>query len=125
MPHNFKTREAWLNEFTRRARPVFKRAGYPIPEKIRVSVGFTSKGARSSRIGECWDSRCSGDGCFEIFITPKLGCASRIADVHTHELIHAAVGLEEGHGPKFKAAMKALGLGGKATATVPTSDWHA
>lgn len=121
----FKSREAWLNEFTRRARPVFKKAGFPIPSNVRVSVGFTSHGARGKRIGECWADTCSEDGTFEIFITPQIGDASRIADIHTHELIHAAVGLECGHTGDFVKCMKAVGLIGKPTATTAGPDWHA
>lgn len=34
-----------------------------------------------------------------------------------HELIHAALGIEEGHGPNFKRVYKAIGLAGRATAT--------
>ncbi len=124
MPTKIKTREDWLDAFTRDARPAFRKAGFPIPKKVRASVGFTSKGARSNRIGECWDHRASEDGAFEIFIDPKIGDASRIADIHTHELIHAAVGLECGHKGDFVACMKALGLVGKPTATVAGPEWH-
>lgn len=38
-------------------------------------------------------------------------------DVLLHELCHASVGTEEGHGAAFKRAAKAVGLVGKATAT--------
>jgi hypothetical protein len=43
--------------------------------------------------------------------------------VLTHELIHAAVGLECGHKGAFLKAMRALGLEGKATATVAGARW--
>ncbi len=118
------TREAWLNSFVQAARPVFSNAGYPLPDKIRVSVGFTSTGARGKAIGECWSDIASEDGYFEIFIRPNANTDARIADILTHELIHAAVGLEAKHGPVFKAAMAALGLEGKATATVAGEAWY-
>lgn len=124
MPKALKTREAWLNEFTRRARPVFKKHGYEIP-KVRMSVGFTSKGARTNRIGECWTDKASEDGACEIFITPALSDPSRIADILTHELIHAVLGIEVGHKKPFVVAMKALGLTGKPTATIAGPEWHA
>lgn len=120
---NFKTREEWLHAFTDAARPIFKKAGYDVPNNVRLSVGFTSKGARSKRIGECWSDECSGDGAFEIFITPNMGDAARIADILTHELIHATVGLEAGHKKPFKDCMIAIGLTGKATATVAGPIW--
>lgn len=118
------TREAWLNAFVSNARPVFAQAGFPLPEKVRVSVGFTSTGARGRAIGECWSAEASEDGYFEIFIRPNANSDARIADILTHELIHAAVGLDAGHSKAFKAAMKALGLEGKATSTVAGEAWY-
>jgi len=117
------TRESWMNAFTEAARPIFEEHGYDIPP-VRMSIGFTSKGARGSRIGECWSNSMSGDGVHEIFVTPLLGDASRIADILTHELIHAAVGIAAGHKKPFVDAMKKLGLSGKPTATVAGAGWH-
>lgn len=124
MTAKFKTREQWLNAFIQKARPHFKRVGHPIPEKVRAAVGFTSKGQRSNRIGECWAKTCSEDETFEIFIVPAMSDASRVADILTHELIHAAVGLEDGHGRIFGRCARALGLEGKLTATVAGAEWH-
>lgn len=124
MLRTIKTREEWLNAFTKKARPVFKRAGYTIPPNVRVSVGWTSKGSRSKRIGECWAEDSLDDGTFEIFISPRLPDASRMADIHTHELIHAAVGLDAQHKKPFVDCMKALGLEGKPTETVAGAAWH-
>jgi hypothetical protein len=122
--HPFSTRDEWLLAFAKASTPVFKKAGYDVPKNIRMSVGFTSTGARGKRIGECWTDECSEDGTFEIFIDPKLGDASRIADVLTHEIIHATVGIEAGHKKPFVDCMKAMGLIGKPTATVAGPDWH-
>lgn len=121
----YKTREEWLIAFTDAARPVFKEHGYEIPANVRMSVGFTSKGARSTRIGECWSTKCSEDDVFEIFIDPKLSEASRIADVLTHELAHATVGIEAGHKKPFVDCVRAVGLEGKPTATVAGDAWRA
>jgi hypothetical protein len=38
-----KTREAWLMELTERLSPMFQQAGWSIPEKLRVSVGWPSE----------------------------------------------------------------------------------
>lgn len=120
------SREDWLNAFIKLARPQFAAAGSPIPEKVRASVGLTSKGLRSNRIGECWSKACSKDAAFEIFVAPHLQSnGSRVADILTHELVHAAVGLAAGHGPLFAKCAKALGLTGKMTATVAGPGWHA
>lgn len=117
------TREEWMNAFTKAAKPSFVKTGYPLPDKVRCSIGFTSKGHKSKRIGECWSSKASKDGTFEIFIVPTEGDSSRIADILTHELVHAAVGLEAKHGKIFKKCATGLGLEGKMTATTAGPKW--
>lgn len=119
-----ETREAWLNAFVLYSREQFARVGAPLPEKVRVSVGFTSTGARSNRVGECWHNEASADGHFEIFLKPTLESDARIADILTHELVHAAVGIEAGHGPAFAKVARALGLTGRMTSTTATEDWY-
>lgn len=112
------SREDWLNAFITESRAVFKQHGMPLPAKIRAAIGFTSKGSRGKRIGECWSDSASADGTFEVFIVPSIMDSRRVADILTHELCHAAAGIEAGHkGPFFKIA-RALGLEGKLTATV-------
>ena len=120
----YETREQWLNAFVAAARPHFERVGYPIPARVRVSVGFTSQGARSNRIGEAWHDAASADGHFEIFLKPSIETDARMCDILTHELVHAAVGIAEGHGAKFRHCATALGLGGKMTSTVATETWY-
>lgn len=120
------TREAWLTEFARLARPQFKAAGRPLPKEIRCSVGFPSTGKRSLTIGECWYHENSADGHAEIFIRPSLQSnSSRVADILTHELCHAALGSGFGHGKEFKHLATSLGLTGKMTATTAGPGWHA
>jgi len=120
-----ETREAWLNAFVDQARPHFEAAGSPIPLNVRVSVGFTSTGHKGSTVGECWSSEASEDGHFEIFLAPTNQTDSRIADILTHELCHAALGMAAGHGKAFKALATTLGLTGKMTATIAGEGWYA
>lgn len=120
----YETREAWLNGFVLLAREQFARINAPLPEKVRVSVGFTSHGARGSRIGECWSDSASEGGYFEIFLKPTIETDARMADILTHELVHAAVGLEAGYGAKFKRAANALGLVGRMTSATASQDWY-
>jgi hypothetical protein len=120
-----KTREEWLNRFTEMARPMFKKAGHPLPKKVRCSVGFPSKGLRSKTIGECWYASAASDKVSEIFIRPSLQSeTSRVADVLTHELCHAALPEGEGHGKLFRQLATGLGLTGKMTATKAGPAWH-
>jgi hypothetical protein len=118
-------RENWLNAFIFESASRFAELGTPLPEKVRASIGFTSKGNRARRIGECWTDAASKDGTFEIFIHPVVESDARIADVLTHELVHAAVGLAAGHGPAFRKLAVALGLTGPMTATTAGPDWYA
>jgi len=120
----YSTREEYLAAFVAAARPVFAAAGFPVPAAVRVGVGWTSKGSKAKAIGECWSVACSDDGTWEIILSPALADGPRVADVLTHELIHAAVGLECGHKGPFLQAKRALGLDGKATATVAGALWH-
>lgn len=116
-PNQFNTREEWLNFVMDEVRPVFKGISAPLPAKIRLSVGFTSNGYRGKAIGECWDSKASGDKNFEIFVKPDQDEAVRVAGILVHELVHAAVGIDHGHKLPFKRIAVQLGLEGKMTAT--------
>ncbi len=115
------TREEYLNNAITEFRADFEQAGTPLPEKIRVACGWPSRGGlanRKRRVGEIWASTCSDDQNFEIFISPVLKNSEVVLATLTHELCHAAAGVEHGHKKPFKKVMKALGLEGKATATV-------
>lgn len=96
---------------------MFKRIGAPLPDKIRLSVGFTSNGYRGKDIGECWDTKASKDKHFEIFVKPDQDDQIRVAGILVHELVHAAVGIDAGHRLPFKRVAVQLGLEGKMTAT--------
>ena len=109
----FSTREQWLNAFAKASRKHFKRIGAKLPTNVRISIGFTSGGARAKAIGQCWSHKASADQTFEIFIVPALDDASRIADILTHELVHVAAGIKAGHGHAFRKIATALGLEGK------------
>lgn len=116
------TREEWLLAFIDAARPEFEKVGSPLPESVRVSVGFPSKGARSLTIGECHYS--ARDGVSDIFLRPSLQDDSRrIAGVLVHELAHAAG--HKGHGADFRKCATGLGLEGKMTATTEGEKFYA
>ena len=110
-------RETWLNQIAVALLPTFKGHGYEIP-KVRLAVGFPSTGRKGRRIGECWDSTASKDGVFEIMIRPDQDDPVEVAQILTHELCHAAVGIPAGHGPLFRKVARAMLLEGRLTATV-------
>ncbi len=126
-PTPIQLREAWLNKVATKLAPVFAKLGHKLPS-YRVTCGFTSKGARSKRIGECWASECSSDAHHEIFIHPSYSDSTEVAAILAHELTHAAVGLQAKHGPEFAAAAIALGLKGPMRSTTADQkflDWFA
>ncbi len=102
-------RETWLNALAALMAPRFQELGFPVPQ-FRVSVGFTSKG-KSTKVGaECWHSKSSGDGKFEIFIGPQVNSSMDAAAYLAHELSHAAAGFKHKHRGAFAKLMKSLGM---------------
>jgi hypothetical protein len=102
-------RETWLNQLANKMAPRFEELGFPLP-KFRVSIGFTSVGANGGANGQCWSDACTDDKHYTIFISPSEATSMDIAAILNHELIHAAVGLKEGHKGKFAAMMKDTGM---------------
>ena len=108
-------REEWLSQGAAHLRAYV----YDFPA-VRISCGWPSTKARASsgkRIGECWSTECSAEGVNQIFISPLLHKSVEVLAVLTHELVHAAVGVEVGHKGKFTKLARQVGLEGKPTAT--------
>lgn len=121
-PNKFTTREEWLTFVSDQLRPTFKKVSAPIPAKVRFSLGFTSAGYRSKAIGECHSPLGSGDKSVEIFIKSDQDDAVKVAGILAHELVHAAVGVKEGHKGKFRSTCKALGFEGPMRSTLPGTE---
>jgi hypothetical protein len=123
-----KTREVTREEWLLDAIELLKEDFGPyaeIPEKLRVTCGWPSRGGRATKkkvLGECWKPECSEDGHTEVFIAPTLSDGLGVLDVLTHELVHAAVGCDQGHKGEFRTVAVAIGLEGKMTATVAGED---
>lgn len=118
----YSARESWLHAAVEIFRPRFEEIGFPIPEKLRVAVGFGPTGARqenSKILGVCLHTSCTADGVNEIWISPEDADTASMLATLIHELIHAALNLEDGHKGKFAEAATRLGLEGKMTATTP------
>lgn len=109
------TREEWLAQGIDQLRSHFADSGYPLPELVRVSVGFPR--ATRKAIGQCWKGSAAKDGVSQLFISPvhETGVAS--LDTLAHELVHAALDCKGGHGKRFQKACAAVGL----TAGTPKS----
>lgn len=116
--HRF--REVWLDKAMAKVRKHFKTAGYDVPEHVRVTTGWPSRGAFGKRqrvLGQAWSTTCSKDRVHEIIISLYLDDAVRVLDVLIHEVIHATIGVDQGHGKAFRDVMGKVGLTGKPTAT--------
>jgi len=111
-------RETWLRQLADFMAPRFAELGKPIPP-FRVGTGFTSGGSKCNAGGECWNKSVSSDGHYEIFIMPDQVERMDVAAILCHELIHAAVGLQEGHKGQFAVMMGKLGLLRPYTSSVP------
>ena len=119
------TREQWLNDAIAEITPDFETLGFKVPTNIRVTCGWPSKSAgRSSkrRIGECWSENASEDKTIEIIISMVLSDHIEVLETLVHELIHAIDHNKNGHKGPFKTMARAIGLGGKLTATSAGSD---
>lgn len=112
-----QTREAWLLELVDLLRPLFARHKASIPERVRVSCGWTGKGARAKRVGECWAGKTAADGCPHIYISPVVGDTLTVAAILVHELVHATLGAGQGHGKEFGRVARRLGLEGPLRTT--------
>jgi hypothetical protein len=113
-------REQWLNECIQRLRPEFEQLACPLPEKIRASCSWPSKSGlanKKRRVGEAWSAKNSADQSCEVFISPVLKDPLEVSATLVHELVHCAVGVEEGHKGRFAKLAKAIGMEGKMTAT--------
>lgn len=119
-----QTREQWLETAVQHLRPLLADVGAELGE-VRVSVGWPSTRGTSLKnrtIGQCWQTKSTGDKVPQIFISPMLGGVALADDVKvlhvlTHELIHAWDDCEAGHKGAFARTAKAVGLIGKMTAT--------
>ncbi len=113
-----QTREAWLERAAvLMGEALFAPHGYTLP-KVRVSIGFTGSKLGAKALGACWSPGASSDNVCQIFITPTTSDSVNIQATLLHELVHAVVGNDKGHGPVFKSCAVKLGLEGKMTATV-------
>lgn len=113
------TREGWLRAATDALRPYFAENGYPLPEKIRHSIGFPSTGKHGKRRGELWHSVTSADETYELFIRADMDDPAEVLGVLVHELVHSVLPLDAGHGKLYKEAAAKLGLTGPMRHAMP------
>lgn len=110
-------RELWLiRAKTLLEEQYFSKPSKRLPVKLSISCGIPKGSAKA--IGQCWDPRVAADGTTHVFVCPSLDRPIEVLGVLLHELIHACVGLKEGHGGQFARMARDVGLRGKLTATI-------
>ena len=114
------SRESWLRAAAKELTEYFKSCGLVIPENIRFAIAFPSTGRRGARIGECWHSSTSEDGNYEIIIRADIADPVEVLGVLVHELIHAVLPVDAGHGKIYKDAAIKVGLEGKMRHAMPS-----
>jgi hypothetical protein len=82
-------REQWLNGVATEVAPMFEMAGHPLPQ-VRMTCGFPSTHRRSGTLGECWSDKASGDGTFEIMISPTVADSGKVLTVLLAQLCLAS-----------------------------------
>ncbi len=113
----FGTREEWLNAAVDKLSHWFQEKEFPLPPLIKVGVGFTKGKGADKGIGMCVSPELTSDGTTHIFVCPTQQDPIRVLDILLHQLIHAAVGVEEKHRGNFKKLALSFGLSGKMSQT--------
>lgn len=112
-------REQWLEKaIARLSTGLFKQHGYKVPA-LRVSVGFPSGRGSKKAIGQHWAPKAAVDGKGNIFVSPVIDDSMTALGILCHELVHAVVGNDKGHGPVFRECALKIGLEGKMTHALP------
>lgn len=100
-------REEWLEKSVKLLEEkVFKNPSlmeHPsaMPEKWKITCGW-AKGVTDRCMGACVDPVCSKDGTTHLFIIPTQEDSFSVLSTIVHEMIHAIVGIQEGHTGKFR-----------------------
>ena len=120
------SRAAWLAAFLKLSRQAFAYHDFAIPQTVRLGVGAMP---RTTVLGVCYAPSVTTDYGTEITLSFGLDCTTLVAGVATHELVHSCM-FDAGHGKRFAAACRTLGLTGKPTSAGlklddPAPEWLA
>ena len=108
-----KTREGWLTQMADGIYQEILKPHNVILPKYQVSCSFPPKyglGKRYRVFAQYWPGIFSINNIAQIFISPMVFESIQVGIILCHELIHAAVGVREGHKGKFKTLAKSIDL---------------
>lgn len=104
------SREDWLMNGMQAMRVLISRAGAEFPDNVRVSCGWPRKS--TTAIGQSADEKtCTENRWRNLFIAPSIAEPVLVLGTLLHEMAHATVGHECGHGGAFRELCVKLGLG--------------
>lgn len=95
-------REQWLASAAKRLEALFVENGYRLPNYV---VSDSPSNHSLARL------------VYQLVIANDIYDPMRATDILAHEMVHAVVGLEHGHGPKFEQCARAIGLEGNPAST--------
>ncbi len=102
-------REQWLACVGRKLETLFLENGYRMPHYLIT----------------CGDENLSQARLVhELVISRHISDPLRAADILAHEMVHAAVGLPQGHNAAFADCARAIGLEGDAHRTIAGADFE-
>ena len=104
------TREEYLNRGIDVLRPIFDVHQRPIAKAIRVTCGFPSTFKRTGTLGECFPDTSSGDGHFEILISPTIADPVKVFEVLIQQLCRTTSGAMSYTSNAFFIIASAMGL---------------
>lgn len=116
----YDSREAWLRAATDELRSDFENIGFPLPDKMRFAIAFTSTGKRGRMAGECWHPESSDDQHYEVILRADLADPVDVLGTLVHELCHSTLPPEIKHGKEFRGIARRIGLEGAMRHTQPT-----
>lgn len=123
LPHGLSTaRAAYLEQAYDQIREDLMHEA-PLRTEVAFAYSFPSRAARhrAGRVGECHYARLAGSEAGERFfllVHPSEWTDDlRVLAVLAHEMAHATLGRQAGHGPRFAALVRRIGLDGRPTAT--------
>jgi hypothetical protein len=106
----------WLEIAKTEMSAYIKSKGYKTPE-VDLNYGFTSSGARSSAVGECWPRSACSSGLNFILLRPTEPDPVKLLATLLHEYVHAIDDCKNRHNKEFKKIATSLGLTGPMRST--------
>jgi hypothetical protein len=114
------TREDWLRRGVKKMEPLLKAQSAELPENWMIGT----MEPRKTVIGRAWPAQ---HDTHQMFVSVGLTDSVQVLGVALHEMIHIAVGCDQGHRGMFAKVARGVGLKGKLTATTVEegTDLHA